>query len=115
MPDSGVGQPLQHHAVVAADFDDEPVVTARACLNDSFCYVRAVFANQGGTGCAVWVLRVKHLVWWNLVKLLHHRARVTESDRKAEERDFGRVLGSHEGIRDGLAAEIENLAKLAFA
>ncbi len=58
---------------------------------------------------------MKHLMRGDLVKLLHHGARHAESDRKSEERHFGRILGSHKSVRDGLLTQIEHLTNNAFA
>jgi hypothetical protein len=44
------------------------------------------------------------------VKLLHHCAGRTESDRKPEERHLVGVFGSDKSVRDGLATEVDDLA-----
>ncbi|MDT5152798.1 MAG: hypothetical protein QOI01_4531, partial [Mycobacterium sp.] len=99
-----------HDAVVTADLDDECILTARARFDDLPSDILEMLPDHQGTGSTVGIICAIHLIWWNLVDLLHHGARPTESNGKPEERHQVALVQFDECVRHGLASEVENLA-----
>src|SRR5690606_6735710 len=99
------------HSVIAADLDDETVPAARAVLDDLPGHLFEVSADHHRSGCPVGVIGPVHLAGGNGLQLLHHGARGAHPHREPEERNLVGVLRQCEGVRHGLATEVENLTQ----